>query len=68
MGQTDGQLCDGDLSYLKLGKRDQNDFPVSDLSNWNDCDIIHFLWGKKELSLTNTFHFMELQRHVKKKA
>lgn len=51
MEWIDGQLCDGNLTYYKLGKRDQNDFFFpSSMSNWNDC---HITSHEKEDSFTN---------------
>lgn len=30
-----------------MGERDENDFLVFGLSNWDDCDRIYYLWKKE---------------------
>lgn len=37
-----------------MGERDENDFLVSGLSNWDDWDRTHYLW-KKEGSFTKKY-------------
>lgn len=67
MGQTDGQLCDGDLTYLKSGKRSKW-FPSFWLEQLEWLWYNSFFMGKKGAFTNKYIPFYGITKTCKKES